>query len=334
MALLLFEGFDGNGLTTGKWVGFNGIVSATGGRNGTNGVSMSCNNASCLVSRSWAGSDTIIVGLAVTVHTADPNINQLSLREGGTTHIAIQTKPITGQVILYRNVTQIAASANAVCPASTIQYLEIKTYVHSTLGTVSVRLNGTEIISFSGNTRNGGTGVMDNIAFGSNSGTGAQFRFDDLYVCDTTGSKNNDFLGDVFVQIVRPNGNGNYSQFVGQDSDSTNNYLNVDETTSDGDTTYNQAGTATNKDSYAVGDLTGSNTVLGVQVGTMAKHTGSGGTMRHLVRRSSTDAFGATKTPAASYDHALHLWESDPIASADWTITNFNASEFGVEIVS
>jgi hypothetical protein len=44
-------------------------------------------------------------------------------------------------------------------------------------------------------------------------GRGSDNAIDDLYVCDSTGSTNNTFLGDVRVDTVRPIGAGNYSEF-------------------------------------------------------------------------------------------------------------------------
>ena len=68
---------------------------------------------------------------------------------------------------------------------------------------------------------------------GPNGATTANYDYDDLYICDGTtvpGEPVNDFLGDVRVDTLYPNGNGNSSQWVGQDANSTDNYLNVDDT--------------------------------------------------------------------------------------------------------
>ena len=98
----------------------------------------------------------------------------------------------------------------------------------------------------------------DRIGFFSNDG-GAIPYFDDLYVCDGSGSVNNDFLGDVRVVTVRPNGAGGSTQWT---PDSGSNYARVNETISGEDSNYVEDGTSGHEDRYAYGDLSG---VLGIK---------------------------------------------------------------------
>ena len=84
--------------------------------------------------------------------------------------------------------------------------------------------------------------------------TQTQMRFDDVYLVDTS-APNGDFLGDVRVAYLAPNGNGASSQFVGSDLNSVDNYLLVDEVPANDDTDYVQSDVLNNIDTYALADL-------------------------------------------------------------------------------
>jgi hypothetical protein len=133
-----------------------------------------------------------------------------------------------------------------------------------------------------------------------------------------------------------PSGNGNTSNWVGSDGNSTDNYLMVDETSPDSDTTYVESGTSTNKDTYAFGDISHTPTsIYGVQVTTYAKADDAGARLIGVVTRSAAADYNASVTHAlgASYAHHPTVLETDPATAAAWTKTNLNAAEFGVRVV-
>jgi len=166
------------------------------------------------------------------------------------------------------------------------------------------------------------------------------YYIDNFYLLDTTGSHTNTFLGpSAGIETIRPNGNGNYNDFVGSDTNSTDNYLHVDDSTADDDSSYTEASVATDKDSYAYGNLTESiDSVSGIQVHTRAKK--DGGTeareMKNFVRVSSTDYEGGGTENLAdgTYKNFVDIWDDNPNAASTWTETTVNALESGVKIES
>ena len=159
------------------------------------------------------------------------------------------------------------------------------------------------------------------------------FYVDDLYVADTTGGVNDDFLGPIAVTAKLPDGNGNWSDLVGQDADSTDNYLNVDEATPDAGTTYNESGTEGDKDTYTFEDITGTPTVLGVAATMYARRTETGAKyVRAVARVGSTDYVGTTQGLAEGYGVVEEYWDENPATSTAWTYTTFNGAEFGPEV--
>lgn len=161
--------------------------------------------------------------------------------------------------------------------------------------------------------------------------------WDNIYICDTNGSINNDFLGECIVETIRPNGNGNSSQFTGQDADSTNNYQNVDDTTVDtSETTYNGSSTTNHIDLYTFDDLSSGGTVKGVKVHTFAKKTDIGNrAITHKIRSGGTNySMSEEHFLAEGLVDKSSLTETDPNTASAWTVSGVNSAEFGVEVTT
>ena len=55
--------------------------------------------------------------------------------------------------------------------------------------------------------------------------------------------------------------------------------------------------------------------------------------MRSVTRPTSSNFFGASKSPSAgSYHNEIEILNEDPETGLAWTESGFNATEFGVEI--
>ena len=340
MSLVFMDGFDDGLQRDGKYLAFhaNNDLATSWGRNGI-GVRID-SGVNDSIESSVPSNDTYVVGSAVWWNgTFNSGLNQFAFKEGTTVHIAVRLRGSDGAFELRRGTTLIETTAPGLFSIQHWHYIEIKVVVHDSTGSVVINVDGTEVHSLTGaDTRNGGTGIIDRISHGTESGATAHMYLDDYYILNDLTAVNDDFLGDCVVETVNPDGNGNYSDHVGSDGNSTDNYLLVDDApTPDDDTTYVEAGTALDKDSYTFAAVTADSgaTVFGVQAGHYVRHTGGGGTMRALHRRSSTDAFGTTVTPASSFTFKGYLWNEDPQAGPGaWTVTNVDASEFGQEIVS
>jgi hypothetical protein len=246
-----------------------------------------------------------------------------------------------GPIVIRRGVNQTIATGTIPLAATAWYYLEIKWTLHATAGATEVRINGVTDsgCTLSGiDTLNTGTSATWNrVEIGCTFNTDPWYC-DDLYICDTAGSVNNDFLGDVTVQGLLPNGNGTYSQFVGSDGDSTNNYLLVDEVTvdyPDDDGTYVQSGTIGYYDTYNYPALSTTATVLGVQVAVCAKKTDTGTrlytTAAKLSGASVTDGSTTIAPSDSSYSYGLEVWNEKP-GGGSWTVSDVDSAEFGVKV--
>lgn len=285
-----------------------------------------------LVGRSLTAAVTrAIVGAAYYPIGGSDTANLIELQGdgGAVTHIALRHMT-TGALALYRGTTQIAITAANIAPMTVWHYLELSATISDTVGVAKARLNGTEVLSFTGDTRNAGTlQSIDTVNLRINA-TFVQ-RFDDLYICDDTGSAPlNDFLGDVRVYTSVPTGAGastNFTPSVGS------NWSCVDELPYSA-VDFVSSSTGGAKDTYAMGDLPGGTSgVYAVQVASIAKKSDTGArTMQNVLRSGGTDyPDGVTKPLATSDASYLSMWTTNP-AGGSWTVSAVNALEAGMVI--
>lgn len=341
--LIFYDSFDHYTSPTHKWSSVAGspapTIVSTSGRNGTAGFDFS--TAGALANKTLPGNyGTLVCGFAFRRNTTPGSTGVLfRFQESTTVHVDLRVTPL-GQLEVTRSGT-LLASGTAIIPINVFTYIELKATIHDTTGAVELRVNGATDASASGvDTRNGGTGVLNVISIVRSNPGVTDFWIDDLYVIDDTdsgitGVPNNDFLGDVRVQFLAPDGNGNSSQFVGSDADSTDNYLLVDEAASNGDTDYVGSSTVGNKDTYAYGNLTPTTgTVFGVQILPMARKTDAGTrSLATVARLGTTETDGPTQPLSTSYQYLSDIREANPDGDA-WDITDVNGAEFGSKVAA
>jgi len=139
----------------------------------------------------------------------------------------------------------------------------------------------------------------------------------------------------VQVFTSAPNGNGNSSDFVGSDADSTDNYLLVDDAGApDDDSTYVESSTPGDKDTYAFGNLPASAaTVHAVGVKVIAKKIDVGAPDLIAVARSSTTEDDSPSLGVGTtYIARQGIFEEDPNTSAAWAPAAVDAAEFGIKV--
>lgn len=345
MSLLFVDSFDhyASGDFLSKWtsiVSTAPTISSGNGRNGTNCLRNTTVGSGGRQSHKTVGgtSDTLIIGFAMRQANL-PVVGQrtfLELRENSTSHINVRLET-SGLISVYRSTTLLGTSS-AGFTANTYAYFEIKAKVHNTTGTVDVKLNETSVLSLSGiDTQNGGTGFLNafflSTEMSSGSDTAGQnIDWDDLYVCDSAGSVNNTFLGDVRITCLTPSGAGNSAQFT---PSTGSNYQNVDDSTPDGDATYNSSATVGNKDTFAFTDPAAGGTIKGLQFASYAKKSDAGSrSLAHVTRHSGTDYDEATVALGTAYAFVMQIQELNPGTAAAWTVSDLSNAEFGYKVAA
>lgn len=243
--------------------------------------------------------------------------------------------------------TEIASYAGPI--GNDWMYLEMKVLFHQSAGTCEVRVGAstelpttpTTVINFSGDTT-GTSGVRPYQVGLASDGTGSQrphFQYDDIYILDgtdataTQGQAFNDFLGDISVFRVRPNGVGDSSDFT--PSAAVDNYTLVDEDAQDGDTTYVESKTADELDLYEYEDLDADeiDEILFVIDRPILRKTDAGTRTYNLAAKSgATTELSDVRQLSETYVRQDYLWPLDPDTGVAWTVSGFNAAQFGQQV--
>lgn len=324
-----------------KWTtnSFCALGSGTG-RRSTNGMRQSSYNS--YLALTLDNQPTWIVGCALRI-TAYPTSGPAGLWEWQDFNSAMQGRVLIGTDGTWsyqRGLTPVGSPSTATLALNTYTYVECRVTFHDSAGVVQVRLDGVLILTLTGvDTQNTLNASASRLRLG-NHGSGAGFTFgtqdvDDVYICDGTGSVNNDFLGDCRVDVVRPTADGAHSAWT--PSTGTTHYTLVDETTPNDDSDYLSTSTAGARDTHALGDLpTLTDMVIaGVQqcVSARKDDAGTREVKGLLTSGATTQAGSVTHALTTSYRYYRQVTETDPATGASWTETGVNALEAGVENV-
>lgn len=347
MSLVWIDGFENVSLFAKKYALSNAVntVTATSRTNSGNCMQIpSGGNSAMRLLPTAHQHATLVVGFAwkygtgtLVTSTASPLLRLLG--DGGSvnhTQMAFTASGGSELEVTRSTNSTLGTTGGANLNPNTWYYIEAKITLHDSAGAVEVRINGATVLNLTGvDTKNAGTGsVFDAIQIFSGTSTLREMNVDDMYICTGAGAAYNNFLGDSRVETLRPDGNGNSSDFLGSDADSTNNYLLVDEATYDS-ADYVGASTSGNKDLYTFGDLvrtTGS--VKGVMaLPIMVKSDSGAKQAKSITRLSGTNYSGSAQTLTTTDVPYPEVWEVNPATSSDWTISEVNGAEFGVEVV-
>jgi len=342
MALLWMEGFEGyssyadimndNRYAEDTTSGAATLVSGRGG-----GQALQCANSAmiALVILPQNSSSTIYGGFAFKDTSSTTSIRDI-FHFGGDS-----SATPTFYVGIYNKTVYISTSLSDTTPLVSARYItnvwhyvSFKIFLNNSTGTIDLYLDGV--------LEDSGTG-LDTIGSGADStikvitfdapNLYTSVLFDDIYFGDDSGSDLTDIVKEIAIESLLPDGAGGSSQFTPL---SGSNYQNVDETTSDGDTTYNSSSTATHKDLFTTASMsTTSGTVYAVQVkNKFSKDDASYRTVKNKIKSSATESDGSTTGATYSeYKTNVDIFENDPNGGGNWTISSVNAIEIGYEVV-
>ena len=331
MALLFIDGFDTADFNVaGRYASYNAASSSTTRFSQGKSVFFSA-TAGPTLEKVYTPSSQVFAGFAFygTNNTYGVSLITFFGDNGATKHTAIR-RVITTNWGIYRGDTLL--SSFIAPPMNTWVYVELSTTIDSVSGTIEVRINGQTVASFTGNTKNGGTNTTTDKYRLGNDGSyypACAPYIDDFYLCNSTGTINSTFLGDVRVQTILPSGAGSSTQWVPTGGA---NYINVNDVP-DSVATYNSSFTAGERDLYAMSNLlAGTGAVLGLQENLHAWKSDTGaGSFKSIYKIGASVYDGSTYSLGTSASWYGHVYETSPATSAAWTSTDVNAMEAGAE---
>lgn len=210
-------------------------------------------------------------------------------------------------------------------------YLEWEITMSQTVGTFELWVNGIKTIDATGlDTCDTANVNCRYVRMSVTNGVDNTLYFDDFYVTDGTR-----LTGAPFAFSLHPNSDGGVNVWTALSG--TDEFAMVDENTSDGDTTYNQASTAGDESRHGCEDLPSYVTSV-LAVGAYAVLRKTDATAREarvLLNSGGTESLGNTLTLTTAYlSSRIGVLETDPNTAAAWTLANVNAVEVGYEVVT
>jgi len=206
------------------------------------------------------------------------------------------------------------------------KHYSLDIYIDSTSGWVKVYVDGSEKLSYTGNTGNSDIryikfGKLDSVGITDN------FFYDDIYIDDTTGESSPSAPPIKRFYPLNVNGDGNYSQWTIKPS-GTNHYEMVDERPPDNDTTYLEAVTGSLLDSFDMTTfiLDNNQNIIAMIPFVIAKRGSTTEQLSLGTRSSGTNLIGNAQDLSTSYNY---MWERQVTGSLgfDWNQSYLDSVE-------
>lgn len=266
--------------------------------------------------------------------------NLVTFRGGGNSAVTLYWDGDASTLRVYVGAGEVASALSAAFAATTTWvHVGVDIKLHAS-GWIYVYIDGTQVIGYTGDTT-GGASSVDTLVFGSRNADGwnTYLRIDDITLWETDGEASAIPVADDRYERISANGNGGYSQWVGIDTDSTDNYLHVDEVTPDDDTSYVESDTFGHRDSYTLSDITPPDgyEIEAVIPWAVAKKMSAGSTNQLKLYTKTTVSGSDYSATSAGFDPGTSyglIWERRPLRpdGGAWDDTTVDATDVGVEI--
>lgn len=212
-------------------------------------------------------------------------------------------------------------------------YIEIKVRTGGS-GSIEVRIDGVTKFNLTGQSLASGMITSINLRGGA--------CFDDLYLLNEQGTTNNDFLGDVAVMCLQPNGAGDLTQWVPSSGNNWDAVADPVSTDTPDVTNYVTSSTTNNEDLYTLTDdsHTSPYTVAGVVIEAFAGKDDTGSrSVAISAKEGSSHVQSADKaliqdTGISVYPYIYGDWKKFALdvspSGAAWTFAILNALQAGI----
>ena len=278
-----------------------------------------------------------IMGLAVYI--VSNNTSVLSVWNVGNTSLSSQGvclayRPSSNTFFIYTAGTNgapgtLLGTASGTYGQNTWHYIELRLKLGTTTGEAELKINGIQVLNLTNiNTATGSITAYS--AMGKASTNVVEAYYDDLYICDTSGSVNNTFLGPISVYTLMPTSNASSTQLTPVGAAS--NWQAVDEPTAD-TTTYVETSTTGHRDYYNFESLpAGVSSVFGVLTRAKSTTPDNGGRRVRLNFKNGANVLSsaARLLTLGNWLYEYFIAETAPDGSA-WSKTSVDSTEAGVE---
>lgn len=336
MSLLFIDSFDhedGRSFQR-KWTydqEAGGTATLTYGRNGTG---LQPGAVGCWVN--LGVQNNFVVGFAYKTQAFANDI--IAFRDITTEQCAI-THVGDGRLVVICGSSTWGTSSWVMSP-NTWYYFEVRVPAFGANERVVVNINAGAVIDDYGPTAVNSSGVA-NVVYLGGPGGGDKSFVDDFYALTSDGTGHVDFLGDVKVGVIRPNGDNTTMTDFGL-SVGTSHFEVANDVQPDEDTTYSYGTTSDQFEVLEMEDISTTGTVYGAQ-GLLYQRKSAAGprTTKPIIVPGVGTATGSTLIAGAAYfpsaeDYTYNriVYETNPVTGSSWTPVEINNTLFGLRIWS
>lgn len=270
--------------------------------------------------------DTVVIGFAYYCPEEQEGGDLCSIRNSGASEILMLKIDYYNRMSIRLNTIVIAEMDEPMAP-ETWYYIEWKITPHDSTGSTYLRVNGIEVCSVvSGDTQRYSGPIAQVVMWPQSD----DVVIDDIYVLDTTGSDNNDFLGPCMIESLLPTSDTATVDWT--PSTGVDHYAVVDEVPCTQGTDYVESVTSTDQDIWDYGNLAELDSVLGVQVWTIAAVDAGSYTLKTLADDGTTqDGDTGFTVDSTTYKGFRRMLDQTPSAGS-WSTALVDGSSFGVEV--
>ena len=229
-------------------------------------------------------------------------------------------------------------ASGGIVPTNSWCCIEIRALINNAAGVVQVRIDGVQVIDFSGDTQIGADDEIRVVLWGADPATGNYVcygYYDDLAINSPYGIRNNSWLGRGGIVGLLPDGAGNYTQLT---PSAGANWQCVDEVPPDDDGTYVEDAVVDQRDTYEMQDLPAVTPgfladIAAVQWLCRGLNTISeSGDFARLLRIAGVDHQSSDVGYDRTYDYHPEILETSPATGVAWTEAEINALEAGMVV--
>lgn len=312
------------------------IVTGRGGRGGAwdSGGSGS-NRLNAPIMRDGSVASPCIMGFALkTPATLSNNALFMSIDLGAREQLGFRVNS-DGSITARRNdATVLGTSPTGLISTSTWYHWEFKCTIASS-GTIEWKINGVTVWTLSSvDTQESTEGTWDGFRMYQ---LGNSTVYDDIYVCDGTGTINNDFLGDIVVETLFPVSDGDFTSWtpsVGGPHVALIDDAPFTAVIDEADYVQSNGANALELFNYDALSAEAQGTrIYGVQVGSFARLTDFvPRDMKNVTRiKDINDEVSVNDRVRESDPHfQLVLFENEPANGVPWKLRDVNKAQFGV----
>jgi hypothetical protein len=338
MALVFIDGFDHYHTEEYKWDNVIASVAPQDGlgRFGNGAMAFTGTNLGVTVNKTLdVAIADCVWGIAYWTENAGSAHTVMQFLDSGGVEIGRVGFNAGGGFDLYRGgSTVVASTANSLIGATTWQFIEVKYVPKNSGGTIEIRVDGVVEATFSGDTTDGAENDIAEIKLGSNIAGFDDVRYDDMYLLDSSGTSNNDYLGDVRVITTYPTASDTHTDFTTTGAATAHEAVDEDFTIDD-DTSYIENGSIGAQHSFTTGANGVTATVFGVQVSTCAKKSDTiSRAFKNTLKVGSTEIEGIEHQLTVAYKVYTDIEDVNPDTSTAWDVSTADSAVIGVKVTT